>query len=90
MIKYWIKILRTNQDALLYKIYTMLKEDANNGTIHMQCNWAYHIKKNSCTVRTCIHVEYSKFGRNKFQHNQTTHNRHTNKIGNHQLITQGN
>lgn len=33
MIKYWIKILNLNNNTILYKVYQMLKKDANNNLV---------------------------------------------------------
>ena len=44
MIKYWIKILISDESSILRKIYNMLKNDANNGYNYNKQNWAYQIK----------------------------------------------
>ena len=44
MIKYWIKILSSGEDSILFKTYYMLKTDAENGYIYNRNNWAYNIK----------------------------------------------
>jgi hypothetical protein len=44
MIKYWIKILSTNDDSILYKTYKILQTDADNNLNYNKLNWAYQIK----------------------------------------------
>ena len=44
MIKYWIKILNSDESSILRKVYNMLKNDANNGYNYNKQNWAYQIK----------------------------------------------
>jgi hypothetical protein len=44
MIKYWIKILKTNKNTALYKVYKTLRLDADNEISYNNSNWAYHIK----------------------------------------------
>ena len=44
MIKYWIKILKQNDDALVKKAYLMLKSDADIDIHYNGQNWAYQIK----------------------------------------------
>lgn len=44
MIRYWIKILNMNDNALIKRIYIMLKNDANNNVTYNGSNWAYQIK----------------------------------------------
>ena len=43
MIKYWIKILKTD-NPILFNMYTLLKNDANNNNKYSGTNWAYYIK----------------------------------------------
>ena len=50
MIKYWIKILNNRNDSLLFKTYTMLMQDLNNGSNYRKLNWAFHIK---CILEEC-------------------------------------
>ena len=46
MIKYWLKILTMNENSILFKVYNMLKIDADNNNTYNKKNWAYHIKTN--------------------------------------------
>ena len=39
MIKYWIKILSSGEDSILFKTYYILKTDAENGYIYNGNNW---------------------------------------------------
>ena len=43
MIKYWIKILKTD-NPILFNMYTLLKNDANNNNKYSGTNWAYYKK----------------------------------------------
>ena len=43
MIKYWIKIMQTNNPILL-NIYALLKNDADNNITYNGMNWAHHVK----------------------------------------------
>ena len=43
MIKYWLKLLTSN-NKLSVHIYRMLCDDANDNTTYSGLNWAYHIK----------------------------------------------
>ena len=44
MIRYWIKLLTSNDNCLPKKIYCMLKNDIDNGRTYNGFNWAYQIK----------------------------------------------
>ena len=44
MIRYWIKLLTSNDNCLPKKIYRMLKNDIDNGRTYNGLNWAYQIK----------------------------------------------
>ena len=44
MIKYWIKILKQNNNALVKNAYLMLKSDADRNINYHGKNWAYQIK----------------------------------------------
>ena len=44
MIRYWIKLLTSNDNCLPKKIYCMLKNDIDNGITYNGLNWAYQIK----------------------------------------------
>ena len=44
MIRYWIKLLTSNDNCLPKKIYYMLKNDIDNGRSYNGLNWAYQIK----------------------------------------------
>ena len=44
MIIYWIKLLNLQENALPRRIYSMLKNDAENNISYRGSNWAYHIK----------------------------------------------
>jgi len=50
MIKYWIKIITSNEQSLLFKVYNMLRIDAENGLNYKHSNWAYHVK---CLLEEC-------------------------------------
>ena len=50
MIRYWIKLLNSNEDSLIYKVYSTIKNDAENGQNYNKNNWAYHIK---CILDEC-------------------------------------
>jgi hypothetical protein len=43
IIKYWAHILQ-HQHSVQFKIYQMLKEDANHGDIYNGQNWAHQVK----------------------------------------------
>ena len=43
LIKYWIKLL-SKRDTLEFKVYTMLKNDCENGNSYNGANWAFQIK----------------------------------------------
>lgn len=45
LIRYWIKLLTTNNQSLLYRTYNMLKTDADNNINYKQSNWAFLIKR---------------------------------------------
>jgi hypothetical protein len=45
MVKYWIKILNSPHDSVLYKTYEMLKIDADNSTSYNGRNWAFQLKE---------------------------------------------
>lgn len=44
MFRYWIKILKSNQNCIIKQIYSMLKNDADNNITYNKLNWAYQIK----------------------------------------------
>ena len=46
MIRYWLKLLNMNENFLRLPktIYSMLKEDVDNGINYTGLNWAFHIK----------------------------------------------
>ena len=44
MIKYWIKILKQNNNALVKNAYLMLKSDADRNINYHGKNWVYQIK----------------------------------------------
>ena len=44
MIKYWIKLLTSSEQSLLFKTYKMLINDIENNLNYNKSNWAYHIK----------------------------------------------
>jgi len=44
-IKYWIKILKFNNNPLIKRMYNVIKEDVNNNISYADKNWAYQIKK---------------------------------------------
>jgi hypothetical protein len=44
MIKYWLKILSSENNSLIRKMYNVMKEDVNNNISYNGNNWAYQIK----------------------------------------------
>ena len=60
MIKYWIKILKTDKPSTLFEIFTLIKEDAENGKHYKSNNWAHQI--------TCLldHIGMTNIWRNQF------------------------
>ena len=44
MTKYWLKILQSHENSLLFKTYKMLKLDVDANKTYNKTNWAYHIK----------------------------------------------
>jgi len=42
--KYWLKILQSHENSLLFKTYKMLKNDVVANKTYNKTNWAYHIK----------------------------------------------
>ena len=49
-LKYWVKLLNSDKDSILYKIYNTLKNDSDNEETYNNNNWAHHIKRilNEC------------------------------------------
>ena len=50
MIRYWIKILKADDDFVPKKIYSMLKDDADNNKNYHGLNWASQIKSILCGI----------------------------------------
>ena len=44
MLRYWTTIINSDRSSLVYKVYSMLKTDADNHIHYNQSNWAYQIK----------------------------------------------
>ena len=44
MIRYWFKLLKSENNCLIKRIYIMLRNDANSNNSYNKLNWAYHIK----------------------------------------------
>lgn len=44
MIRYWFKLLTSENDCLIKRIYLMLRTDAERNNSYNKLNWAYHIK----------------------------------------------
>ena len=44
IIKYWLKLLSMNEQTIIFKVYIMLKTDADKGLSYNGKNWAYNIK----------------------------------------------
>ena len=44
MVRYWIKLLQLNDNCITKRIYTTLKNDADNGVTYNNQNWVYQIK----------------------------------------------
>ena len=49
-LKYWVKLLNSDRDSILYKIYNILKNNPDNEETYNDNTWAYHIKRilNEC------------------------------------------
>ena len=45
IIRYWIKILNSDNNTLLKQIYFMLRNDANSNESYGGLNWAFNVKK---------------------------------------------
>ena len=45
MFRYWIKLLKADDNSVTKRIYNMLRDDANNNNSYNNLNWAYQIKK---------------------------------------------
>ena len=43
-LKYWFKLLNSDRDSILYKIYNILKNDSDNEETYNDNTWAHHIK----------------------------------------------
>ena len=50
IIRYWIKILKADDDFVPKKIYSMLKDDADNNRNYHGLNWASQIKSILCDI----------------------------------------
>jgi len=48
MTKYWLKILQSHENSLLFKTYEMLKLDVDAKKTYNKTNWAYHIILVNC------------------------------------------
>ena len=44
-LKYWDKLLNSDIDSILFKIYNILKNDTDNGEPYNNNNWAHEIKR---------------------------------------------
>ena len=44
ILKYWVKLLNTEENAIPRKIYSMLKQDADNNNSYNGANWASNVK----------------------------------------------
>ena len=44
MIRYWFKLLKSENNSLIKRIYIMLRNDADSNNSYNNLNWAYHIK----------------------------------------------
>ena len=44
MFRYWIKLLKSNENCVEKQVYEMLKFDADNNITYNNMNWAYQIK----------------------------------------------
>ncbi|XP_045185370.2 uncharacterized protein LOC123543357 [Mercenaria mercenaria] len=44
MIKYWVKLLTSKENSILFKTYKMLKTDVDQNNTYSKCNWAFQIK----------------------------------------------
>jgi hypothetical protein len=53
IIKYWANILQ-HQNSVQFKIYQMLKEDANRGDIYNDQNWAHQVILEKLGLRTFL------------------------------------
>lgn len=45
IIRYWLKILKSDDNKLIKKLYMMLKNDTNNGNNYGNLNWTEHVKQ---------------------------------------------
>ena len=45
MLKYWIKIIKTQNSSLIKRTYNLLRNDADNNIHYNKLNWAYQIKQ---------------------------------------------
>ena len=43
MFRYWTKLLKTDNNSVIKRIYCMLKNDADNNVSYNNNNWAYQI-----------------------------------------------
>ena len=44
MFRYWIILLKADNNSVIKRIYCMLKNDADNNVSYNNNNWAYQIK----------------------------------------------
>jgi hypothetical protein len=44
ILKYWVKILKSDRESILYKSYLNIKTDMEQGNHYNNANWAYKIK----------------------------------------------
>ena len=44
MVRYWIKLLKSNENKITKQVYQMLRQDANNNISYNKLSWASHIK----------------------------------------------
>ena len=54
IIKYWLKLLTMNEKNIIYKVYIMLKIDADTSLSYNGNNWAYDIKNDIKSTRIDI------------------------------------
>jgi hypothetical protein len=44
MIRYWLTLLKSREDSILFRTYNFLKQDADSNITYSGNNWAYQIK----------------------------------------------
>ena len=57
-LQYWVKLLNSDRDSILYKIYNILNNDSDNEETYNNNNWAHHVKRilNECGLTVCVKI----------------------------------